>query len=164
MALHSRLASLLIATALASAAAVTPAVADGDWGSGTGGDSQWAGQTGGDGQGAGQTGGDGQWAGQGTGQGTGQGSWQGHQQHNGGDERLSQGVVTANGGLLLRSAPNRSSQVIRVAAQGEIVSIFCRTKGENVQGNRQWYLLTDGTWAWGSARYIDPIGSPPRWC
>jgi len=73
------------------------------------------------------------------------------------------GVVTANE-LLLRSAPNRGSQVIRVAHRGERVSIFCKTSGQSVQGNRTWYLLTDGTWAWGSARYIDTVGTPPRWC
>lgn len=80
-----------------------------------------------------------------------------------GGQRHSQGVVTA-GELLLRSAPNRGSQVIRVAHRGERVSIFCKTTGQSVQGNRIWYLLTDGTWAWGSARYIDTIGTPPRWC
>ncbi|MFF7641339.1 SH3 domain-containing protein [Streptomyces canus] len=77
--------------------------------------------------------------------------------------RLSRGVVTASS-LALRSAPNRGGQIIRWAERGEVVSIFCRTNGQSVQGNRQWYLLTDGTWAWGSARYIRTIGSAPRWC
>jgi uncharacterized protein YgiM (DUF1202 family) len=79
------------------------------------------------------------------------------------NQRLYRGVVTA-GELLLRSAPTRGSQVIRVAHRGERVSIFCKTSGQSVQGNRTWYLLTDGTWAWGSARYIDTVGTPPRWC
>jgi len=78
--------------------------------------------------------------------------------------RLSRGVITARGGLALRSAPNRGSRIIRVAAQGEEVSIFCKTPGEPVRGNPLWYLLTDGTWAWGAARYIDNIGPAPRWC
>ncbi|PKT67069.1 SH3 domain-containing protein [Streptomyces populi] len=81
-----------------------------------------------------------------------------------GDQRLYQGRVTARGGLALRSAPTRGSQLIRVARQGEIVSIFCKTPGETVDGNPLWYLLTDGTWAWGAARYIDNIGPAPRWC
>jgi hypothetical protein len=51
-----------------------------------------------------------------------------------------------------------------VAHRGERVSIFCKTTGQNVQGNNLWYLLTDGTWAWGAARYIDTIGPTPRWC
>ncbi|GGS00886.1 hypothetical protein GCM10010269_44820 [Streptomyces humidus] len=88
------------------------------------------------------------------------GAWQsGHQN----DSRHYRGRVTASE-LLLRSAPNRGGQVIRVARRGEIVSIFCRTPGQNVQGNPVWYLLTDGTWAWGAARYIDVIGATPRWC
>ncbi|WP_435807604.1 SH3 domain-containing protein [Streptomyces canus] len=66
--------------------------------------------------------------------------------------------------LALRSAPNRGGQIIRWADRGEVVSIFCRTNGQSVQGNRQWYLLTDGTWAWGPARYIRTIGTAPRWC
>lgn len=80
------------------------------------------------------------------------------------DPRLYTGVVTARGGLLLRSRPDRGSQVIRRAREGEIVSIFCKTAGDNVRGNPLWYLLTDGTWAWGPARYIDNIGPAPRWC
>jgi len=87
-----------------------------------------------------------------------QGDDWGHQ-----DQRLAQGVVTAST-LLLRSAPNRGSQVIRTVQRGTVVSIFCQTPGESVQGNNLWYLLPDGTWAWGSARYIDVIGHAPRWC
>ncbi|WP_406160291.1 SH3 domain-containing protein [Streptomyces sp. NBC_00882] len=83
-----------------------------------------------------------------------------NQDHN---PRLSRGVVTASS-LALRSAPNRGGQIIRWADRGEVVSIFCKTNGQSVQGNRQWYLLTDGTWAWGSARYIRTVGPAPRWC
>ena len=79
------------------------------------------------------------------------------------DSRLARGIVTASE-LNLRSAPNRCGQVIRVAHRGERVSIFCKAPGQPVQGNHVWYLLTDGTWAWGSARYIKTIGTPPRWC
>ncbi|MFD9001160.1 SH3 domain-containing protein [Streptomyces sp. NPDC059582] len=81
-----------------------------------------------------------------------------------GDPRRYKGVVTARGGLLLRSRPDRGGQVIGRAAEGAIVSIFCKYGGETVDGNPLWYLLTDGTWAWGAARYIDNIGSAPRWC
>ena len=42
--------------------------------------------------------------------------------------------------------------------------IFCKTGGDRVNGNDLWYLLTDGTWAWASAFYIDNIGPVPRWC
>jgi hypothetical protein len=98
----------------------------------------------------------------------GNGNHHGHHDPSGGngnhhDPRLFQGVVTANT-LALRSAPNRGSQIIRHAHKGDIVSIFCKTGGETVDGNPLWYLLTDGTWAWGAARYIDNIGPAPRWC
>ena len=159
MALRSRLAISIAAGALAIAAAATPAVADDDWGtegnssesqedwSGSQGDSEgdWGG-SGGDGGGV--QGGDG---------GGGQGDW-------GNDgRRFALGRVTANT-LLLRSAPNRSSQVIRVVHRGDIVRIFCKTPGQRVQGNPLWYLLADGTWAWGAARFIDNVGPAPRWC
>ncbi|MGW0824596.1 SH3 domain-containing protein [Streptomyces sp. NPDC002845] len=74
------------------------------------------------------------------------------------------GKVTARSGLILRTAPNRGAAVIRVAPFGEIVKIFCKTPGETVDSNPLWYLLSDGTWAWGAARYIDNIGPAPRWC
>ncbi len=74
------------------------------------------------------------------------------------------GRVIARTGLLLRDAPNRGAAVIRSEPYGAVVPIFCKTTGENVDGNDRWYLLTDGTWAWGAARYIENIGTPPRWC
>ncbi|WP_405612266.1 SH3 domain-containing protein [Streptomyces sp. NBC_01508] len=78
--------------------------------------------------------------------------------------REYKGRVTAKTGLLLRDKPTRGSKVIGTAAYGSIVHIFCKTRGDNVNGNDRWYLLTDGTWAWGSAAYIDNIGQAPRWC
>ncbi|MFC8080559.1 SH3 domain-containing protein [Streptomyces sp. NPDC057307] len=78
--------------------------------------------------------------------------------------REYKGRVIARSGLLLRDKPTRSSRVIGSAAYGQIVHIFCKTRGDNVNGNNRWYLLTDGTWAWGSAAYIDNIGQAPRWC
>ncbi|WP_030899617.1 SH3 domain-containing protein [Streptomyces sp. NRRL F-5126] len=74
------------------------------------------------------------------------------------------GRVVAHGGLYLRDKPTRSSRIVGLAKYGSIVHIFCKTRGDNVDGNNRWYLLTDGTWAWGSARYIDNIGPAPRWC
>ncbi|WP_274562008.1 SH3 domain-containing protein [Streptomyces spiramyceticus] len=78
--------------------------------------------------------------------------------------RLYKGRVTAKKGLLLRDKPTRSSRVIGFKRHGAIVRIFCKTTGGNVRGNNHWYLLTDGTWAWGSAKYIENIGRAPRWC
>ncbi|MEU9138254.1 SH3 domain-containing protein [Streptomyces sp. NPDC048404] len=209
---YTRIGMALATGGLVALAGATPALADDDGGSGSGGNQQWSnggggnqwsdgGGGGGDGgtQGTGGDGGGQSWnngGGDGGGQtwdnggggGGGGGGWDnggggGNQNWNnggGGDgrepangngngngqnnQRLYQGRVTARGGLALRSSPTRGSQLIRVARQGEIVSIFCKTPGETVDGNPNWYLLTDGTWAWGAARYIDNIGPAPRWC
>ncbi|MFI6660405.1 SH3 domain-containing protein [Streptomyces sp. NPDC050523] len=133
--LLTRVAITTAAGALITSVAVAPALADDDWDGGGGDSSAGSDQHDGWDQGGDQD----------------------------GDQHHSQGVVTA-GELLLRSAPNRGSQVIRVVHRGQRVSIFCKTPGQSVQGNNLWYLLTDGTWAWGSARYIQTIGTPPRWC
>ncbi|MHC5263298.1 SH3 domain-containing protein [Streptomyces sp. UC4497] len=74
------------------------------------------------------------------------------------------GRVTAKSGLLLRDAPTRGAKVVRSEPYRAIVPIFCKTSGDSVGGNSYWYLLTDGTWAWGSAKYIQNIGAVPRWC
>ncbi|WP_369179296.1 SH3 domain-containing protein [Streptomyces mutabilis] len=131
------LATAVAAGALATAVAVTPAVANDEWGGGSSGSGSAAGPTGGNGGGF------------------------------GGDGRQEQGryrgVVTADR-LALRTSPTRGADVIRYAHRGETVHIYCKTPGDKVKGNPLWYLLTDGTWAWGAARYIDNIGPAPRWC
>lgn len=142
MPLRSRLCIVGAAAFLAAAAAVTPAAAAHD-------DWDPSGATGGNG---------------GNHHHDPSGGNSGHHGHHGHHgKHLYKGVVTADT-LALRSAPNRGSQFIRYAHKGEVVSIFCKTGGEKVKGNPLWYLLTDGTWAWGAARYIDNIGPAPRWC
>ncbi|MGW0083539.1 SH3 domain-containing protein [Streptomyces sp. NPDC003393] len=78
--------------------------------------------------------------------------------------RFYRGVVTARGGLALRARPDRGSPVVRPARKGEVVWIHCKTPGQDVHGNPLWYLLADGGWTWGAARYIDNVGPAPRWC
>jgi hypothetical protein len=137
----TRLGITLAAGALLAAAGATPALADDDWDPDRGGDSRdWDNGDGGSTR-----------------------DWDHGDEHRE-NPRDYRGRVTARGGLTLRSAPNRGSQVIRVAPYGEIVSIFCKSPGQRVENNPIWYLLTDGTWAWGAARYIDNIGPSPRWC
>lgn len=74
------------------------------------------------------------------------------------------GRVIARPSLLLRDRPTRSSRVVGEVPYGTIVDIFCKTRGDDVDGNDRWYLLTNGTWAWGSARYIENLGAAPDWC
>ncbi len=147
MSLRSRLSIATAAGLLAAAAAVTPASAYDDWDP-SGGNGHHD-PNGGNGNGQGWNGNGGNSQG---------GNGNGHH-----DQRLYEGVVTADT-LALRSAPNRGSRIIRFAHRGDVVKIFCKTGGETVRGNPRWYLLTDGTWAWGAARYIDNIGPAPRWC
>ncbi|MFI9754853.1 SH3 domain-containing protein [Streptomyces collinus] len=161
MSLRTRLSIATAAGLLAAAVAVTPAAAHDDWdpsgGDGSGGNgNNWHdpnGGNGGNGNGGNGNGDNGSGGNGGNGSG-------GNGNH---EQRLYEGVVTADT-LALRSAPNRGSQIIRFAHRGDVVSIFCKAGGETVQGNPLWYLLTDGTWAWGAARYIDNIGPAPRWC
>ncbi|MYR95647.1 MULTISPECIES: SH3 domain-containing protein [unclassified Streptomyces] len=79
-------------------------------------------------------------------------------------KRTYKGRVIAKPNLLLRDRPTRSSRVVGSVKYGTVVNIFCKTTGDNVDGNNRWYLLTDGTWAWGSARYIENIGAAPHFC
>ncbi|GHF12456.1 SH3 domain-containing protein [Streptomyces griseoluteus] len=80
------------------------------------------------------------------------------------DPRRYEGVVTAKGGIWLHDRPDRGTRRVRFAKQGEHVSIYCKVNGDRVGDNPLWYLLTDGTWAWASARYIGNVGPVPRWC
>ncbi|MFF8874788.1 SH3 domain-containing protein [Streptomyces massasporeus] len=183
MSLRTRLSMATVAGLIAAAATITPAAAAyDDWdpsgGNGTsrqdpnggnGGNGNGGNGNGGNGNGGNGNGNQDQngWSGWNSGSG-GNGGNQGTNSWNGGNNShsnsgLYRGVVTANT-LALRSAPNRGSQIIRYAHRGDEVNIFCKTGGETVQGNPLWYLLTDGTWAWGAARYIDNIGPAPRWC
>ncbi|MFJ4358060.1 SH3 domain-containing protein [Streptomyces massasporeus] len=190
MSLRTRLSIATVAGLLAAAATITPAAAaHDDWdpsggngtsrqdpnggnggngndngGNGNQGQNSWNGGSGGNG-GNGGNGNQGQNGWNGGSGGNGGNGNQDSNSWNGGnnDSGLYRGVVTANT-LALRSAPNRGSQIIRYAHRGDEVRIFCKTGGETVQGNPLWYLLTDGTWAWGAARYIDNIGPAPRWC
>ncbi|GGM10764.1 hypothetical protein GCM10010129_63470 [Streptomyces fumigatiscleroticus] len=174
MSLHStplvrRLAIVAAVGALAATAAVAPAAATDDWGDGPGdGPGVSSGVDPGDGDGVTS------WAGPGTGPGDpggpdgpggpggpGDGPEHGDGGHHG--RHLYKGVVTADT-LALRTAPSRGARIIRYASRGEVVSIYCKTGGDPVKGNPLWYLLTDGTWAWGTARHIDNIGPAPRWC
>ncbi|MFB7115129.1 SH3 domain-containing protein [Streptomyces sp. NPDC056291] len=78
--------------------------------------------------------------------------------------RFYRGAVSVRGGLALRTHPDRVSRALRTARPGRLVWIHCKTPGRGVNGNRVWYLLSDGIWTWGSARRIANIGPSPRWC
>jgi uncharacterized protein YgiM (DUF1202 family) len=154
-----RLGIAVAAGALVTAAAVTPAMADDEWGNDDQGISRPQDDDGWNQRGDEDSDGRGDYNQQSDSDG--RGDQDQHGDHD--NPRLYKGIVTANE-LALRSRPDRGSRIIGHVHRGQHVSIFCKTRGSNVQGNHLWYLLTDGTWAWGSARYIDNIGAAPRWC
>jgi uncharacterized protein YgiM (DUF1202 family) len=74
------------------------------------------------------------------------------------------GWVVSPIGLLVRSGPSRAHRVIGSLHYGQVVWIECKVHGEWIDGNDRWYKLSNGWWAWASARYIANIGEAPRWC
>ncbi|MFD7708905.1 SH3 domain-containing protein [Streptomyces sp. NPDC059785] len=157
MDLRSALTRLGIATAggaLVALAAASPVLADEGWetDSGSGHGQDWSHEN------------QGGYENQGGHESQGGHENQGGYENQGGHDRLYTGRINARGGLTLRDAPTRGSAVVRVEPHGAIVHIFCKTQGEKVGHNNLWYLLTDGTWAWGAAEYIDNVGPAPRWC
>ncbi|MFE6777869.1 SH3 domain-containing protein [Streptomyces sp. NPDC057702] len=74
------------------------------------------------------------------------------------------GRVIAKSGLLIRSGPSQKHKVVGALPYGTIVNIVCKVNGQNIDGNPRWYLLDNGKWAWGAARYIANIGRAPHWC
>jgi hypothetical protein len=74
------------------------------------------------------------------------------------------GRVIAKSGLLLRDAPHRGAKVVGSVKFGQIVHIKCKVNSDVVDGNPRWYLLTNGKWAWASARFIKNIGPAPVFC
>jgi hypothetical protein len=148
---YTRIGIALAAGSLVALAGATPALADENGDPGNGDSREW--NDGGDGLDADNGFGDELVDGRDSDDGFGDGR---------DNEGTTRGRVHRNGGLALRSSPNRGSRLVRVARNGEIVHIFCKTWGESVDGDSLWYLLADGTWAWGPARFIDTSGSPPR--
>lgn len=74
------------------------------------------------------------------------------------------GRVIAKSGLLIRSGPSQKHKVVGALPYGTVVNIVCKVNGQNIDGNPRWYLLSNGKWAWGAARYIVNIGAAPHWC
>jgi hypothetical protein len=47
---------------------------------------------------------------------------------------------------------------------GQQIEIICKVRGSSVNGNDSWYSLPPTLNEWVSARYVQNIGTPPRWC
>lgn len=67
-----------------------------------------------------------------------------------------------------RVSPHTWERRVGTIRRGEVVSIVCKVRSQNVDGNNRWYLLkghnAHGAYSWASARYIANIGPAPSWC
>lgn len=70
------------------------------------------------------------------------------------------GIVTATS-LKIRSLASSSSTSVGTLGKGQSVSILGRMVGENINGNSNWFKITDG---YISAYYITLTESGPTWC
>ncbi|GAA1900894.1 hypothetical protein GCM10009716_08470 [Streptomyces sodiiphilus] len=71
------------------------------------------------------------------------------------------GVTTAP--LHIREAPTLDSRVIGTLPAGKRVHVLCRTLADRVGNTNEWYLLSNGYYAWASAHYIK-VRHTPEWC
>lgn len=72
------------------------------------------------------------------------------------------GRVTGQQGVNARQAPSTHTAFKGTIAKGKQVAIWCKTTGTKVDGNSQWYLLSDHRWV--SARYVANVGRIPAQC
>ncbi|MDN5726777.1 MAG: SH3 domain-containing protein [Propionibacteriales bacterium] len=72
------------------------------------------------------------------------------------------GKVTGQQGVNARQAPSTKAAFKGTIAKGKKVSIWCKAVGTKVDGNSQWYLLSDHRWV--SARYVANVGAAPKAC
>ncbi|WP_405774559.1 SH3 domain-containing protein [Streptomyces sp. NBC_00859] len=68
----------------------------------------------------------------------------------------SYGTVTAGNGLIKRQFPSTDSSVKGSLRYHQQVSLTCKVRAQNIEGNTIWYLLRDNTWV--SAKYVDNHG------
>jgi hypothetical protein len=77
-----------------------------------------------------------------------------------GTEARFQGRTTVV--LTQRTGPTRAAASAVTLPRGTTVAVVCKLPGQDVQGNRLWYNLTNGRWL--SARYVSNLGQAPGWC
>ncbi|MFL4492540.1 SH3 domain-containing protein [Streptomyces sp. VTCC 41912] len=76
----------------------------------------------------------------------------------------SKGRVIAKNGLELRDGPGTAYRAVGSLPYGTVVTLRCKVNGENVHGNPRWYEVGEGRITWLSARYVETLGTAPRWC
>ncbi|MCA1220781.1 SH3 domain-containing protein [Streptomyces sp. 8L] len=73
------------------------------------------------------------------------------------------GKVVSRLTLAVRERPTTNSRYLGGLRPGSIVSISCKVRGQNVDGNNLWYKLGNGRSGYSSARYIENL-SPVPYC
>ncbi|MFB6978804.1 SH3 domain-containing protein [Streptomyces scopuliridis] len=73
------------------------------------------------------------------------------------------GKVVSRTTLSIREEPTSRSAYLGGLRPGTVIPLFCKVRGENVDGNDLWYLLGDARPGYVAARYVENQ-SPVPYC
>ncbi|MEV6420834.1 hypothetical protein [Streptomyces sp. NPDC051662] len=73
------------------------------------------------------------------------------------------GKVVSRITLSIREEPTSRSAYLGGLRPGTVIPLFCKVRGENVDGNNLWYLLGDARPGYVAARYVENQ-SPVPYC
>ncbi|MEV8394475.1 MULTISPECIES: SH3 domain-containing protein [unclassified Streptomyces] len=73
------------------------------------------------------------------------------------------GKVVSRITLSIREEPTSHSAYLGGLRPGTVIPLFCKVRGENVDGNNLWYLLGDARPGYVAARYVENQ-SPVPYC
>jgi hypothetical protein len=76
---------------------------------------------------------------------------------------LPKGKVISRLPLSIRERPTTNSRYLGSFQPGTIITLYCKSRGQNVDGNNLWYLLGGSKPGWVSARYVKNL-SPVSYC
>lgn len=74
------------------------------------------------------------------------------------------GRVDADLGLAAHYVPTAAAPKYGGYGDGTRIDLVCKVHGVSIGGNDLWYLVRGSQRRWVSARYVDNIGSAPRFC
>lgn len=73
------------------------------------------------------------------------------------------GKVVSRLPLSIRQKPTTASGYLGGVPSGAVIALSCKVNGQNVDGNKLWYLLGNGRPGYVAARYVKNL-SPVPWC
>ncbi|MFI5758489.1 SH3 domain-containing protein [Streptomyces sp. NPDC051569] len=71
------------------------------------------------------------------------------------------GRVVSRLTLNIREEPTSNSRLLGGFRPGEIISLFCKVRGQDVDGNDLWYLLAGPRPGYVAARYVENLSYVP---